>query len=103
MSILSILGIGNKIKDLLRNGAVIIDVRTAHEFDHGKIKDSVNIPVDRMSINLERIRSMHKPIIICGYSHSGNEKSISTLKANNIKQVYNGGSWTRVLKMVKSL
>ena len=103
MSILSILGIGNNVKDALRRGGVIIDVRTAHEFDSGKIKDSINIPVDRMLINLERIRNMRKPIIICGYSFSENEKAITILKANGIKDVYNGGSWTRVLKMIKSL
>jgi len=103
MGILSILGIGSGVKDALRKGAAIIDVRTAHEFDQGKIKGSINIPVDRMSINLERIRNMRKPIIICGYSYSDNEKAITILKANGIKDVYNGGSWTRVLKITKSL
>jgi phage shock protein E len=103
MGLLSILGIGNKVKDALQKGAVIIDVRTAHEFDSGKVKGSINIPVDRISINLERIRNMRKAIIICGYSYSENEKAITILKANGIKDVYNGGSWTRVLKMIKSL
>ena len=58
MSILSILGIGNgKIKDAIRHGAIVIDVRTANEFDQGRAADSINIPVDRMDINLENIRS----------------------------------------------
>jgi rhodanese-related sulfurtransferase len=103
MGLLSILGIGSGVKDALRKGAAIIDIRTAHEFDQGKIKGSINIPVDRISINLERIRNMRKPIVICGYSYSDNDKTITTLKANGIKDVYNGGSWTRVLKITKSL
>jgi len=103
MGLLSILGISSGVKDALRKGAVIIDVRTAHEFDQGKIMGSVNIPVDRMSINLERMRNMQKPLVICGYSFSDNEKAITILKANGIKDVYNGGSWTRVLKITKSL
>ena len=103
MGLLSILGISSGVKDALRKGAAIIDVRTAHEFDQGKIKGSINIPVDRMSINLERIRNMRKLIVICGYSHSDNDKAITTLKANGIKDVYNGGSWARVLKITKSL
>src|SRR5258705_13167622 len=103
MGLLSILGIGNKIKDALRNGAVIIDVRTPNEFDQGKIKDSINIPVDRLSINTERIRSMRKPIIVVCDSGERSQKALSILKVNGIKDVYYGGRWTRVLKMVKSL
>ena len=52
MSFLSFLGLGtDKIKEALLKGAVIIDVRTANEFDMGKIPGSVNIPVDRIHIN----------------------------------------------------
>ena len=104
MSILSIFGIGNgKIKEALRQQATIIDIRTAHEFDQGKVRDSINIPIDRIPINLERIRHMRKPIIICSSSDSENEKAINFLKANGIKEIYNGGSWTRVLKLIKSI
>jgi phage shock protein E len=103
MDILSILGIGNgKLKEALRRGATVIDVRTAHQFDQGRIRGSINIPIDRIAINLERIRHLQKPVIICSDSDSENEKVISFLKANGIKEIYNGGSWTRVLKLIKS-
>ena len=66
MSLFSILGIGNgKIKDALRRGAIIIDIRTAAEFDRGKVPESINIPVDRININFRRIVQMSGPIIIC--------------------------------------
>src|SRR2546423_4652488 len=104
MSILSILGLGNnKIRQALRNGAVIIDVRTALEFDEGKVRGSINIPVDRISANVERIRDMRKPIIICSDGDVRADQSATILKANGIKEVYNAGSWMRLLKMVKSL
>ena len=104
MGLLSILGIGNgKIKEALRQGATIIDVRTAHEFDQGKVRDSINIPIDRININLQRIRHMRKPIIICSSSDSETEKAISILKANNVKDAVNGGSWIRMLRIIKSL
>jgi phage shock protein E len=104
MSIFSILGIGNgQIKEALRRGAPVIDVRTAAEFDLGKIQGSINIPLDRLNINLERIRHMRKPIIICSNSDFENEKAISFLKVNGVKEIYNGGSWTRVLRMTKSI
>lgn len=104
MGFFSIFGIGNhKIKEALRHGATIIDVRIAAEFDQGKIRDSTNIPVDRININLERIRDMRRPVIICSNSDSDTEQAISILKANGIKDVYNGGSWTGLLKIIKSL
>jgi rhodanese-related sulfurtransferase len=104
MSIFSILGFGNgKVKEALRHGAVIIDVRTAHEFDQGKVSGSINIPIDRININLQRIRQMPKPVIVCSGSDSETEKAIAILKTNGIKEVYNGGRWTRILRMSKSL
>ena len=103
MGLLSILGIGNKVKDVLRKGAVIIDVRTANEFDEGKIKGSINIPTDRLSINLERIRSMRKPVVVCCDTGERSQKAMSMLRANGIKDVYYGGNWKRVLRMIKSL
>src|SRR5258705_11264050 len=104
MGILSILGLGsNKIKEALQKGAAIIDVRTANEFDQGKVPGSINIPVDRIPINIERIRSMHKPIVLCCASGARSEKAAAILKANGIKDVYNGGSWVRGFRLVKSL
>ena len=56
MSLFSILGLGNgKVKEALRRGAIVIDIRTAAEFDRGKVRDSINIPVDRININLAQI------------------------------------------------
>ncbi|MFZ9242156.1 MAG: rhodanese-like domain-containing protein, partial [Sediminibacterium sp.] len=38
-------GPGTDFKALKENGAIIIDVRTPHEFDHGHIQGSKNIPL----------------------------------------------------------
>ena len=104
MSLLSILGLGNgKLKEALRRGAIIIDIRTAAEFDHGKVPDSINIPVDRININLKRIVQMKRPIIICSNSDSENERVIDVLKANGVTEIYNGGRWTKIWRMTKSL
>ncbi|MER3497353.1 MAG: sulfurtransferase [Chitinophagaceae bacterium] len=104
MSILSLFGIGNsKIKQALLKGAVIIDVRTAHEFDQGKVPGSINIPVDRISSSIEQIRKMHKPVIICCATGARSDKAVCILKASGIKEVYNGGSWETVMKMVNKI
>jgi len=104
MSLLSILGIGNgRIKEALLRDAVIIDIRTAAEFDRGKVRDSINIPIDRININLKRIVQMKRPIIICSNSDSENDRVIDVLKANGVKEIYNGGDWTKLWRLVRSL
>jgi phage shock protein E len=104
MSLFSILGLGNgKLKEALRRGAVIIDIRTAGEFDRGKVHDSINIPVDRININLKRIVQMNRAVIICSNSDVENERVIEALKANGVKEIYNGGNWTKLWRMMRSL
>ena len=48
---------------LLREGAVIIDVRTANEYQGGHIRGSRNIPLDAISSKLPEIK---KPV---SYTH----------------------------------
>jgi len=93
----------NKIKEALQKGAVIIDVRTPHEFDNGKVPGSINIPVDRISISVERIRSMKKPVIVCCESGTRSNQAKNILKSAGINEVYNGGSWESVLKIRNKL
>jgi len=93
----------NNVKEAIRNGAVIIDVRTPNEFDSGKAPGSINIPVDRLSINIERIRSMKKPVVVVCESGSRSSQAKNILKSAGINEVYNGGSWESVLRIINKL
>ena len=104
MSLLSLLGFGNsKIKNALRQGAIVIDVRTPQEFDRGKVPESINIPVDRIAANAERIKGMNRPVVFCCESGSRSGNALSIMKAKGLKEVYNGGSWYAVIKILKSI
>lgn len=92
----------NKIKNALRRGGVIIDLRSPREFDEGRIPDSINIPSDRISISLPRIKAMNVPVILTGYSDTIRDAR-HKLEQHGVKEVYNGGHWTSVLKIVRSL
>lgn len=93
----------NKVKEALKKGAVIVDVRTAHEYDNGRIPGSINIPVDRISASVERIRSMKKPVIVCCESGARSNTAKNILKSAGILEVHNGGSWESVLKIINKL
>jgi rhodanese-related sulfurtransferase len=80
------------LKEMVKNGAQIIDVRTPAEFQGGHIKGAVNIPLQVLDKNLGKIRK-DRPVITCCASgmRSGSAKSI--LKSKGY-EVHNGGGWT---------
>ncbi|MBI1305024.1 MAG: rhodanese-like domain-containing protein [Bacteroidetes bacterium] len=87
------------LKDVISKGAVILDVRTAGEFQGGHVKGAKNIPLDRIQSKVNEIKKWNKPVITCCASgmRSGTAKSI--LSQNGI-EVYNGGSWVSVNRLV---
>lgn len=90
----NIFGIGPKVdlKELMKNGAQIIDVRTRDEFQGGHIRGSVNIPLQNLSDNLSKIKK-GKPVITCCASGMRSASAKSILKSNGFTEVYNGGGW----------
>lgn len=104
MGLFSFLGFGQSaIKNAWRKGAVVIDVRTAHEFDQGHVREAIHIPLDRISANVERIKQMNCPVIFCCTSGARSGKAVRILKAGGMKEVYNGGSWEKLILLQKDL
>jgi len=79
--------------DLAAKGAIIIDVRTPQEYKSGHIKGSLNIPLQTLTQNLNKIKQ-GKPIITCCASGMRSASAKSILKNNGFEEVYNGGSWS---------
>jgi rhodanese-related sulfurtransferase len=98
----NLFGLGPKVdfKELLRNGAQIIDVRTEAEFRNGHIKGALNIPLNKLSAHCSKLKK-DKPIITCCASGIRSASAKSMLQANGFSQVYNGGGWTTLQKNLK--
>lgn len=88
----SIFGKSADFAQLVKDGAIILDVRTPGEYAGGHIKGSKNIPLQSIQQNLSNIPK-DKVIITCCASgmRSGSAKSI--LLSNGFKEVHNGGGW----------
>ncbi len=89
------LGLGEKtdLAQLVKDGAVILDVRTKNEYSGGHIKGSMNIPLDQLPNSLVKLKK-DKPIITCCASGMRSAAAKNILKSNGFMAVYNGGGWT---------
>ncbi len=98
-----ILGIGPKINyaDLVKQGAIILDVRSKGEYLGGHIKGSINISVDQLSKNLAKLKDKNIPIITCCASGMRSASAKGILKSNGYKEVYNGGGWMSLQQKLK--
>ena len=93
----------SQIRRALLEGATIVDVRGSHAFDNGKIRDSFNMPLERLDINVERLRNMRRPIIVCGNSGSEASSAIQFLESKGIKGLLNGGDWKSLYASIKKI
>jgi phage shock protein E len=83
------------LPNYLKEGAVILDVRTREEFRSGNAKGSINIPLQELQGNLEKLET-GKTILVC--CHSGNRSGTAAgfLKSKGFKNVVNAGPWVNL-------
>ena len=89
------LGIGPKVDlaELVKEGAIILDVRTKGEYGSGHIRGSVNIPVEQLGKNLNKFKDKKRSIITCCASGMRSSSAKGILTSNGFTNVHNGGGW----------
>lgn len=78
---------------LVKEGAIILDVRSKGEFDTGHIRGALNIPVEQLRNHLAKLKDKNKPIITCCASGMRSASARVLLRSAGYAQVHNGGSW----------
>lgn len=96
-SLKQILGMGPAVDyaQLVKKGAIILDVRSRGEFTSGHIPGAINIPVDQLASNLARLPK-DKTIITCCLSGGRSASARNILLSNGYQDVHNGGAWSRL-------
>lgn len=84
------------IEQYLKNGAVVIDVRTPEEFQEGHVQGSKNIPLQVISGHIEEIVKLGKPVITCCRSGARSGSAATILKQHGVDAI-NGGPWGSVV------
>ncbi|HBW86936.1 MAG TPA: sulfurtransferase [Crocinitomicaceae bacterium] len=92
---------GNSVdyKSIVENGGVIVDVRTTGEYKSGHIKGSLNIPLQNLKAQLNKIPK-DKVVITCCASGMRSSSAKSILLANGFKEVHNGGGWSSLSRKI---
>lgn len=87
------------IKEMLNNGAVIIDVRTPGEFQGGHVKGSKNYPLQTIENKVDELKKINKPLVLCCASGGRSGQAASFLKSKGL-ECENGGGWMQVNALV---
>jgi rhodanese-related sulfurtransferase len=74
----------------------ILDVRTPAEFAGGHVMGSINIPLQEFIANVDRIKAMEGPLVLCCASGMRSGQAEQYLKSLGMNEVYNAGSWLDV-------
>lgn len=79
---------------LLKQGALIVDVRSPKEFQSGHAKGAINIPLGEIKNRLSELKQ-NKPVITCCRSGARSGRATKLLIDADI-ETHNGGSWQAV-------
>lgn len=95
----NILGIGPKIDitALIARGATVIDVRTPAEYKDGHVKGSINLPLQTLGSQMNKLKK-DQVIVTCCRSGSRSGMARRQLQAAGFTQVYNGGPWNTLMR-----
>ncbi len=89
----------NGLSEKIENGAIILDVRTEYEYKTGHIDGSINIPLGTIRERYIELDTNKTYITTC--SHGLRSVKVETLlKEKGYKNVFNGGAWSDLEKIV---
>jgi phage shock protein E len=82
------------LKELLQKGATVVDVRSPQEFKAGHAKGAINIPLDQLPNQMNKLKGK-EAIVLCCRSGARSGMATSMLKAKGFNAI-NGGPWQQV-------
>jgi phage shock protein E len=93
---------GNRpLRELIEEQIILVDVRTACEFESGSMAGSLNIPLDILEKDADQLTYNQSIIVFCRSGvRSAQAKEI--LEKKGFQNVINGGSWQKVRDLLNT-
>lgn len=89
----------NGLSELIKKGAVILDVRTEKEYETGHIEGSVNISLGTIRERYAELDPEKTYITVCSHGLRS-VKAENILKERGFKHIYNGSAWSDLQKTI---
>jgi rhodanese-related sulfurtransferase len=89
----TVFGSGIDYGEMIKNGAVLVDVRSPQEFKSGHAAGSKNIPLANLSSKVSELKDKEVILVCLSGGRAGQAKNILTQAG--IK-AHNAGPWQRV-------
>lgn len=86
----------------LKDGALLVDVRTAAEFNSGHLPNAINWPVEQIEVKLPgRVKDKNHAILL--HCQSGMRSGIAVKKLTSLgyANAFNLGSYSRAARVVR--
>tara|TARA_B100000508_G_C11465832_1_gene282447 strand:+ start:35192 stop:35557 length:366 start_codon:yes stop_codon:yes gene_type:complete len=88
-----------QIVEKIKGGALLIDVRTQEEYKEGAIEGSIHIPLQEITQKISKLDPDQYYLTYC--SHGVRSiKALKILRRRGVKHVYNGGSMSKLQKLI---
>lgn len=84
------------LPELKKNGAILVDVRSAGEFASGNAPGTINIPLQELGSRLGEIPKS-APVVLCCASGTRSGMAKLMLKRKGYQNVHNIGTWSKFL------
>lgn len=91
----------SQLTEAIKEEAFLVDVRTPSEFATGSVKGAINIPLDKVTMELLKFKGKENIVVFC---RSGNrsEQAKIILEKNGFQNVINGGTFQNVNQIINS-
>jgi rhodanese-related sulfurtransferase len=80
---------------MVKDGAKLVDVRSAMEFSSGHIPGAINVPLQELGAQVKKLGEKDKPVVLYCASGTRSAMARSTLKGLGFTQVHNLGAMSR--------
>jgi phage shock protein E len=91
----------NDAQTQLKNGALLVDVRTPAEFNSGHLAHAINIPLDQIESKLpQQVKDKNQTVLLHCQSGMRSGLAMKKLKRLGYANVFNLGSYSRASHIV---
>jgi len=85
------MGFFNSVEQKIKEGAVVVDVRTTDEYEDEHFPKAINIPVNELSSRVAEIGPKDKPVVLYCASGARSAMGARILKSLGFSDVVNAG------------